>query len=116
MNCKKSIYSIIGACSIVVWGSLPVAAGAVDVDAAKGLARQNSCFKCHSVDKEKDGPTFTKVAAKYKGKADAEQKLIHHLTSGENAKFPDGHSEPHKIIKTTDQAELKNLVDWILSL
>jgi len=88
---------------------------AVDVDAAKGLARQNSCFKCHSVDKEKDGPTFIKVATKYRGKANAEEKLIHHLTSGEKAKFPDGHEEDHKIINTKDKAELKNLVDWILA-
>jgi cytochrome c len=28
----------------------------VDAEAAKALARQNNCFKCHSVEKEKDGP------------------------------------------------------------
>src|SRR5450759_4823746 len=89
---------------------------AVDVDAAKSLARENSCFKCHGTDKDKDGPAYTKVAAKYRGKADAEAKLIHHITSGEKAKFPDGHEEDHKIIKTKDAAEIKNLVDWILSL
>src|SRR6202166_3059379 len=61
---------------------------AVDVDAAKALARENSCFKCHGTDKDKDGPAFTKVAAKYRGNADAEAKLIHHLTSGEKATFP----------------------------
>jgi cytochrome c len=88
---------------------------AVDADAAKALARQNNCFKCHSVDKEKDGPTFIKVAAKYKGKANAEQRLITHITTGEKAKFPDGHEEEHKIIKTKDMAEIKNLVNWILS-
>lgn len=87
---------------------------AVDADAAKGLARQNSCFKCHSVDKEKDGPTFIKIAAKYRGKADAEAKLVRHLTSGEKAKFPDGHTEDHKIIGTKDMGEIKNLVNWIL--
>lgn len=88
---------------------------AVDAEAAKALARQNSCFKCHSVDKEKDGPTYKKVAEKYKGKANAEQRLITHITTGEKAKFPDGHEEEHKIIKTKDMAEIKNLVNWILS-
>jgi cytochrome c len=106
--------------SFVVTGFLALAFSsisfaAVDVDAAKGLARQNSCFKCHSVDKEKDGPTFKKVAEKYHGKADAEAKLVHHLTSGEKAKFPDGHTEDHKIINTKDMGEIKNLVNWILA-
>jgi cytochrome c len=91
----------------------------VDVEAAKALARANNCFKCHSVEKEKDGPAWKKVAADMKGKPDAEQRLIQHITSGEKAKFPDGHEEEHKIIKTdppNDTAQIKNLIDWILSL
>lgn len=92
------------------------ASAAVDVDAAKALARENNCFKCHGIDKEKDGPSYKKVAEKYRGKAGAQEKLIHHITSGEKAKFPDGHEEDHKIIKTKDMGEIKNLVDWILSL
>ena len=46
----------------------------------------------------------------------AEAKLLHHLTSGEMVKFEDGKEEEHKIIKTKDKAEIKNLTDWILSL
>jgi cytochrome c len=90
---------------------------AVDVEAAKALARANNCFKCHGETKEKDGPAYNKVAAKYKGKADAEAKLIHHVTSGEKAKFPDGHEEDHKNIQgKASPDEIKNLIDWILSL
>lgn len=89
---------------------------ALDADAAQTLARQSGCFKCHSVDKHKDGPAYRDVAAKYKGNAEAEAKLIHHITSGERVKFPDGHEEDHKIVKSKDPAEIKNLVDWILSL
>ena len=92
------------------------ASAAVDVEAAKALARQNGCFKCHSVDKEKDGPTYKKVAEKFRGKANAEERLITHITTGEKAKFPDGHEEEHKIIKTKDMVEIKNLIGWILSL
>jgi len=92
------------------------ASAAVDVEAAKALARENNCFKCHGVDKEKDGPAYKKVAEKYRGKPGAEEKLIHHVTSGEKAKFPDGHEEEHKIINTKDMEKIKNLVDWILSL
>jgi cytochrome c len=87
-----------------------------DGEAAKGLARQNNCFKCHAIDKKKEAPAWKDVAAKYKGKPEAETKLIHHITSGEKVKFEDGHEEDHKIIKTKDEAQIKNLVDWILSL
>ena len=90
-----------------------------DVEAAKALARQNNCFKCHAVEKEKDGPAWKKVAEKYKGKDNAEARLIEHITSGEKAKFPDGHEEEHKVVQTSppkDMAQIKNLVDWILSL
>ena len=79
----------------------------------------DNCFKCHGVDKEKDGPAWKKVAEKYKGKAEAEDRLIQHLTTGEKAKFPDGHEEAHKIVQTDppkDMQQIKNLVDWILSL
>lgn len=93
------------------------ASAAVDVDAAKMLARDNNCFKCHGIDKEKDGPAYKKVAEKYRGKPEAEAKLIHHITSGEKAKFPDGHEEDHKNIQGKASPEaIKNLVDWILSL
>jgi cytochrome c len=91
---------------------------AVDADAALALARQNNCLKCHAIEKDKDGPSYKKVAAKYKGKPDAQEKLIHHITSGEKAKFPDGHEEEHKIVKTSppkDMAQIQNLVDWILA-
>jgi cytochrome c len=94
------------------------AAQAADADAALALARQNNCLKCHAIDKEKDGPSYKKVAEKYKGKANAEARLIEHITSGEKAKFPDGHEEEHKIIKTSppkDMAQIKNLVQWILA-
>ena len=89
---------------------------AVDAAAAEALARQNGCLKCHGVDKKKDGPSYKEVAAKYKGKSEAEQRLITHITTGEKAKFPDGHEEEHKIIKTKDMNEIKNLIQWILSL
>ncbi|MDE1982384.1 MAG: c-type cytochrome [Betaproteobacteria bacterium] len=97
---------------------LAPAAHAVDAEAAKGLARQNNCFKCHAVDKDKDGPSYKKVAEKFRGKANAESRLIEHITSGEKAKFPDGHEEEHKIIKTSppkDMDQIRNLVQWILA-
>jgi cytochrome c len=89
---------------------------AVDVSAAESLAKSSGCTKCHTVEKKKDGPAYRDVAAKFKDRADKVDKIIYHITSGEKVKFPDGHEEDHKKIKTKDQAEIRNLVDWILSL
>lgn len=89
---------------------------AFDAETAEEMARQNSCFKCHSIEKKKDGPAYRDVAAKYKNKADAEQRLITHLTTGPTIKFRDGHEEEHRILKTKDADEVKNVVQWILSL
>jgi cytochrome c len=118
MKSKVAYKEFIGAfCTAVVLMYSANSFAAVDVDAAKQLARDNSCFKCHGIEKAKDGPAYTAVAAKYRGKADAEAKLIHHVTSGEMAKFPDGHQEAHKnLTGKASPEEIKNLVDWILSL
>jgi cytochrome c len=88
----------------------------VDVDAAKALAKENGCFRCHGTDKDKDGPAWNKVAAKYKGDPKAQEKILQHLASGKNVKFADGHEEAHKILKTDDPKAGANLVDFILSL
>lgn len=113
--------NIRGSSVLVLWmvfaGAFSVnASAAVDADAAKALARQNNCFKCHGVDKEKEGPSYKKLAEKYRGKAGAEESLVTHLTTGVKVKFSDGHEEEHKIIKTRDAGEIRNLVAWILSL
>jgi cytochrome c len=117
MTRQTHISMLLGASATVLLAFSIHASAAVDVEAAKELARANNCFKCHGVTKEKDGPSYTKVAEKYRGKPDAEAKLIHHVTSGEKAKFPDGHEEAHKNISgKASPEEVKNLVDWILSL
>ena len=96
-------------------GLLSASAYAVDADAAKELMKSNQCTKCHSVDKDRDGPTLKKIAAKYKGKADGEQMVIKAFSTGPKVKLEDGTQEEHKIIKTKDEAEWKNLAQWILS-
>jgi len=96
--------------------SANTAHAAPDAAAAEALIKQNNCFKCHALDKKKDGPSYRSVAAEYRTKSEGEARIVKHLTTGEKAKFPDGHEEDHKIIKVKDQAELKNLVDWILAL
>lgn len=83
------------------------------VQANPELANAN-CGKCHEMDKKKKGPSYKDTAAKYKGKADAEQKLFTHLTTSPKVKV-DGKEEEHAGPKTKNEAEIKNLVAFILS-
>lgn len=96
-------------------GLLALPAQAIDVDAAKALHKKNDCAKCHATDKDKKGPSLKKIADKYRGKPDGEEKAIKNMTTGPKVKLDDGTEEEHKIIKTNDPAELKNLAQWILS-
>jgi len=91
------------------------AIAAVDADAAAALFKKNDCSKCHSIDKAKKGPALKKIAANYKGKADAQASIIKAITTGPKVKMDDGSQEDHKIIDTKDAAAQKNIADWILS-
>ena len=102
-------------CAVLLLAT-PVAQAAVDAAAAQAFAKDNECFKCHTLEKTKKGPSYKKIAAKYKGKADAEATLFKHLITGPKVKLEDGTEEEHKIIESKDEAEAKNLVRWILSL
>jgi len=116
MRVSTSSWRALSLLARVALATVPGVAHAVDADAADRLLRDNKCFKCHSVDRKKDGPAYRDVAAKYRLEADAQQRLIRHLTSGEMAKFPDGHEEHHKKVKFGSQADLDNLAAWILAL
>ena len=85
-----------------------------DGDAAQALAKKSNCLKCHSIDKKKDGPAFKVTAEKYKGKAEAEDKLVKHITTGPMVKI-DGKEEEHEIVKSKSDPEVLNLVRWIIS-
>ena len=95
--------------------SMSSVSAAVDEEGAKALAKSNDCFKCHAIDKDKKGPSYKKVAAKYKGKADGEDKVTKSVTTGPKVKLDDGKEEEHKILDTKDPKQVKNLVQWILA-
>ena len=88
---------------------------AVDATAAEELMEANKCFKCHAVAKNGKGPSLKKIASKYKGKPEGEEKAIKNMTEGKKVKLDDGTEEEHKVIKTRDLAKLKNVAQWILS-
>jgi cytochrome c len=95
--------------------ALPLAhAQSIDVSAAEALAKKSGCMKCHSVSAKKEGPSFKETAAKYKGKPDAEAALLKHLTTNPKVKV-DGKEELHDSLKTNNEADVRNVVRYILS-
>ncbi|HEX5632586.1 MAG TPA: c-type cytochrome [Gemmatimonadales bacterium] len=88
---------------------------AVDAEAAQKLAKDSGCMKCHSVDKTKKGPPFKKTAEKMRGKADAEAKVHEQITKAQKVKLEDGTEDDHGAVKSKDEAQIRNLVQWILA-
>ena len=78
------------------------AAGAAN--AQEDLAKKDGCMNCHDVSAKKVGPAFKEVAAKYKGKADAEALLF--------AKLKDGKGHP---ATKASENDLKGIIKWVLS-
>lgn len=105
----------------LVFPVLLLAAGAalagespVDAAGAEALAKKSGCLKCHSIAQKKDAPSYKSVAEKYKGKPDAEATLYKHLTTNPKVKV-DGKEEEHDSPKTKNEAEIRNLIRWVLS-
>ncbi len=92
--------------AMIVAAALAVGLGAAGVaNASEDLAKANGCLTCHAVDAKKMGPSFKSVAAKYKGNAAAEGKLVEALSKAQ------GHPE----VKAKGD-DVKKLVKWVLSL
>ena len=72
--------------------------------ASEALAKANGCMNCHAVDTKKVGPSFKDIAARFKGKADAEQTLVANISSGKG--HPASKASP---------ADLKAIVGWVLT-
>jgi cytochrome c len=113
---SRSMFAVTAAGALALKFSTSTLAAAVDAAAAKDLAQDNDCFKCHAVDKAKKGPSFKKTAAKYKGKEEEGMKgIIKQITTGPKIKMDDGTEKEHKIIDTKDQGQISNLAHWILA-
>lgn len=112
---KTKIVVSLSSAVLFAFVGLTPAHAAVDAAAAQALAKKNDCFKCHAVDKTKKGPSYKKIAAKYKEKKLDEKEAIKQMTTGPKVKLEDGTEEDHKIIETKDPAALSNLAQWILS-
>ena len=113
MNFLKTTLTL-GA-GVLMAGLMPAALAAeVDEAAATALARSSGCLKCHSTTRDKEGPSYKKVAEKYKGQADAQQKLVAFVSKESKIKV-NGKEETHKALDSKNESDIRNVVGWILT-
>ncbi|MBE0623531.1 MAG: c-type cytochrome [Burkholderiales bacterium] len=92
--------------------SAAVLASAGNALASEALAKKYNCLACHTVDKKIIGPAYKDVAAKYKGDAGAEAKLIGKVKKGGAGVWGQIPMPPNA---TVPDADVKTLVKWVLS-
>lgn len=77
------------------------------------LAQSKGCMACHQVDTKLVGPSFKDIAAKYKGDAGAADMLAEKVKNGGTGTWG---QIPMPPAASANDAEIKTLVAWILSL
>ncbi|MGP1677215.1 MAG: c-type cytochrome [Giesbergeria sp.] len=97
-------------CLFVSAGLLASAGNAL---AQEALAKKYNCLACHAVDKKLIGPSYKDVAAKYKGNAGAEAKLIAKVKNGGSGTWGQIPMPPNASVP---DADVKALVKWVLSI
>jgi cytochrome c len=88
------------------------AQAAIDAARAQSLANQNACLGCHAVDRKLVGPSYQDVAAKYKGDAGAQAKLIKKVREGGMGVWG---QIPMPANPKISDADLKTVIDWVLA-
>lgn len=76
------------------------------------LSAQYACSACHGVANKVVGPGLREVAAKYKGQADAEAKLLAKLAAGGAGTWGSVPMPPQAHVPEADR---KTLIEWILA-
>jgi cytochrome c len=87
-------------------------AASFPAQASDALAKKHACFACHAVDKKLVGPSYKDVAAKYRGDAGAEAKLVDKVKKGSQGTWGQVPMPPNTSVP---DADVRTLVKWILS-
>jgi cytochrome c len=86
----------------------PVGQAAAD----EATAKANGCMACHALDKKVVGPSFNSIASKYKGDANAADKLTKAVRAGSKGVW--GPAPMPAQAKISD-ADLKKVLAWVLA-
>ena len=97
--------ALVLAAAVAVPASLPA-------HAQEELAKKHACLACHAIDKKLVGPAYKEVAAKYRGDAGAEAKLVDKVKKGSQGTWGQVPMPPNSNVP---DADVRALVKWILS-
>jgi cytochrome c len=102
--------------AIVVSFAAPLLASAGEseqFESGYALADSKGCFECHAVGRMEVGPSFRSVARRYRFDAQARERLPYVIRGGSIGHWGDRFAmwpQPR-----LSDAEVKQLVDWVLS-
>lgn len=108
-SAKASDPAVIAASAPKVLPKPAMDSAAIDVDE---LLSGNACLGCHAIDTKLVGPSFQEVAAKYKGKANAESELSNSIKAGGSGKWG---AIPMPPMSGLSDAQAKALAVYILA-
>ena len=100
----------------LVWfaaiGALAFASAPALAQDAQKLLKEKACVACHAPDKKVVGPAHKEVAAKYRGRKDAEEYLAKKIREGSNGVWGQVPMPPNQVT----EAEAKALAKYVMSL
>ena len=79
------------------------------------LAQKYHCFTCHAIDQKITGPAWRDVAAKYRGDASAEERLVKKVSTGGKGVWGNEMAMP-PFAPYVGEKDIRALVKYILSL
>lgn len=109
-------WKIAALCAFAALSALPALA-ADKVPLGQKLAQDKQCMGCHDVKKDGAGPSFEKIALKWKGDKDAVRTMVKTIRMGSEAaggphwgaaKMPNDAERPQ-----VSEAEARQLANWI---
>lgn len=104
-------------CKLIVAFLVATILQAGQAAADEALASRAGCLQCHSVDRKVVGPAFRDVATRYRNDARAREKLREKVKKGGKGNWIEVTGgvpmPPHSALLS--DAEVRQLVDWVLS-
>jgi len=98
----------------IAFGAASAGASIDDATATK-LMNSGGCRACHAVDKKLVGPAYKDVASKRKGQADAIEVLTKAVRTGSKGVYGGSIAMPASNASRISDADLHDLLEWVLS-
>ena len=92
--------------------AIMLATSITKVYANEALAQKSGCLACHNVNVKILGPAYKDVAAKYRGQAGAEDKLVAKVKAGGSGVWGPIPMPAHPQVKEED---IRTIVKWVLT-